>query len=141
LRGNLKRNLQCGQTLYSDVISSEFNRILLPLHCLSSREKTMSLRGLNWRKGLFRLWIFLSLLWIVGVGAFDLYPATSRYIEGVKSTHELQFFRASVSYTFLEEQDNSHATANSDVFEKRYKECFRKAQESQTGVTVTFLVV
>jgi len=70
----------------------------------------MPLKGLNWRKGLFRLWLFSSALWIVTMGIFCLYPATSRYIEGVKAAHGLETLRASISYKFLEEPHNkSHS--------------------------------
>ena len=128
----------------------------------------MSLRDLNWRKGFSRLWLFFSVLWIVTIGIVALYPSTSRYIENVNTSRELQTLRASISYKFLEEPDNnSHSDASgqtaplpskvspsealpgmgtgnkesqSDEWKvvsvapiKRYK-----AEELQTGVTVTF---
>jgi hypothetical protein len=75
----------------------------------------MSLRDLNWRKGLFRLWLFLSAIWIAMTGILGLYPATSRYIETVKAAHELKSLRATVSYTFLESQDNKSQAATGIV--------------------------
>jgi len=58
----------------------------------------MTLRDVNWRKGCFRLWLFLSVLWIVTVGTLFLYPATSKYLEAVKATNELQSLRANICY-------------------------------------------
>jgi hypothetical protein len=104
----------------------------------------MSLRDLNWREGFFRLWLFLSAIWIAVTGIFGLYPATSRYIENVKAAHELKSLRAAVSYTYIEEQNpfddiipdppNVKLPAGYKLDKKRYK-----AKELQTGVTVTFL--
>jgi len=75
----------------------------------------MTLKGLNWRKGLFRLWLLLSVLWVVAIGTFGLYPAMSRYIERVKASHELQSLRASINYKFLEEPGEK---PNGDSFGK-----------------------
>ena len=100
----------------------------------------MTLRDRNWRKGLFRLWLFLSVLWIVAVGFLCLYPATSRYIESLKAAHELQSLRTSISYAFLEvnETDRSAAKSEGDIFDELEAESRRKVQESHTGVTVAF---
>jgi hypothetical protein len=100
----------------------------------------MFFRDLNWRKGFFRLWLFFSALWIVAMGVLGLYPATSRYIEMVKGTHELQFLRASISYAFLEvkETDSDAAKLKGNIFDEVFKKSLKKVQEAQTGVTVTF---
>jgi len=74
----------------------------------------MTLRDRNWRKGLFRLWLFLSVLWIVAVGVLGLYPATSRHIESVKAAHELQSLRASINYTFLDKNPGSKIDLESE---------------------------
>jgi hypothetical protein len=49
----------------------------------------MTLRDLNWRKGCFRLWLFLSCIWIIGVASMAGIPAAMRYFESLKAAQEL----------------------------------------------------
>lgn len=58
----------------------------------------MILRDLNWRKGLFRLWLFLSAIWIVTISILGLFPATSRYIQNVKAARELKSLPTSINF-------------------------------------------
>jgi hypothetical protein len=39
----------------------------------------MTLKHLNWRKGLFRLWLVASFIWIVAFGVFRVYPTVTNY--------------------------------------------------------------
>ena len=41
----------------------------------------MSLRTWDWGKGFFRLWAFLSVLWVIAVTAGSLYPQRKMYID------------------------------------------------------------
>jgi hypothetical protein len=45
---------------------------------------------LNWRKGLFRLWILASSTWIVIFGILNLKPAIGHLIQSVEAERELQ---------------------------------------------------
>jgi hypothetical protein len=49
----------------------------------------MSLRDLNWRKGFFRLWLLASVIWVIVIGMFVVYPSATRYIESLKSVQEI----------------------------------------------------
>jgi len=57
----------------------------------------MTLRGLNWRRGLFRLWLIASLLWVAAISVLWLGPATYRYIESVRAKREISFLKAKLA--------------------------------------------
>ncbi|HYA42844.1 MAG TPA: hypothetical protein VEF34_16180 [Syntrophobacteraceae bacterium] len=117
----------------------------------------MSLRDFNWRKGLLRLWIFLSVLWVAIIATVFLYPARREYIEYQKRTverahadrlyeakvanelKELKTLRALVNYALTEEHITKPEVnaGGQPVPPSHYK--VYKAKESQTGVTVSFV--
>ena len=114
----------------------------------------MSLRDLNWRKGLSRLWIFLSVIWVAIMVSVFLYPARMEYIESekraVERTHanrlyetkvadELKTLRTLVNYELAEEHiTKPEVSAGGQPIPPSHYKVY-KAKESQTGVTVSFV--
>lgn len=77
-------------------------------------------------RGLFRLWVLVSMTWILVFVTVRLYPATSKYIQAVKATHQLQRLKSTNILLPYDAPDSSGGGAEIiDTWEdsKREAEC------------------
>lgn len=89
----------------------------------------MNLRDLNWRKGLLRLWLVLSAIWVAVMVVLFLqqYREAQRLaLESQQRDDELKTLRDHIKYELVKRPDN-------DSRHKVYT-----AKESETGVSVSF---